>query len=141
VILGTAPRRDVENFVHGLDGPIGVIGGPEAIALLWFRDMDSYQRQHRGANVDLDRATAVLRLVSAAYRAAPSSPNGTFPAEPAEHVPQSNRQLTTAQASTVIGITPRAIRKAITNGRLHAERSGGRWLINATDAALYRQTG
>jgi excisionase family DNA binding protein len=136
------PPRPAQDCIHGLSGPVGIIGGPEASALLRFRGLHDYQRRHRGANPDLDRATAVLRLVSAAYRARRArldSECGTSRAKTAEPVKQSSGgQLTTREAGEVLGITDRAVRQAIKEGRLAAESIGGRWLIKTEDVTTYR---
>jgi hypothetical protein len=65
----STPPRPTETYVHGLDGPVGLIEGPAAIALLAYCDLGTYLREHRGVNPALDRAVTVLRLVSAAHRA------------------------------------------------------------------------
>jgi excisionase family DNA binding protein len=136
VIPSSTPARPVESAIQGLSGPVSVIEGAEATALITTFKLDVYSRTTRGANTDVDRAIAKLRLCSAAHRA--RADPGTFGAEPAEPVRVSDRQLTTREASHLLGITDRAVRKAITEGRLPAERSGGRWLINSEDVARYR---
>lgn len=65
-----------------------------------------------------------------------SSPNGTKPAEQTEPQTES-KQLTTQQAATKAQITPRAIRKAITEGRLPAEQIGNTWHINPHDLKTF----
>jgi excisionase family DNA binding protein len=132
------PPRPIEAFVHGLNGAVALIEGPEAMALISYCGLDSYSRQHRGADPRLDRAVAKLLLVSAAFRAGTGSALGTFRTEPPEPVTRSDGRLTTGQAASLLGVTPRAVRKAITEGRLPAERSGSRWLIDADNVALYR---
>ncbi len=134
--VASTPARPVESAIQGLSGPISVIEGAEATALIATFRLVAHSREHRGADPDVDRAIAKLRLCSAAYRARAGS--GTFDAEPPEPVRLSDRQLTTGEASHLLGITDRAVRKAITEGRLHAKRSGGRWLIKSEDAARYR---
>ncbi len=123
----STPPRPIEAYVHGLAGPLGLIEGPEAVALLNYCDMGSYLREHRGVNAYLDRAIAKLRLVSAAYR---STGHGTASAEPQEPAKRSDGRLTTRQAADLLGVTPRAITKAINEGRLPAKRFAGRWLID-----------
>lgn len=123
----TTPPRPIETYVHGLAGPLGLIEGPEAVALLNYCDMGAYLREHRGTNPHLDRAIAKLRLVSLAYR---GTGHGTFPAEPQEPAKRSDGRLTTRQAADLLGVTPRAVTKAINEGRLPAKRFAGRWLID-----------
>ena len=124
--------------MHGLAGPLCLVEGREAMALLAFPGLDAYQRQHRGADADLDRAISKLRLASAAFRSGAGSALGTFRTEPPEPVPRSDGRLTTGQAASLLGVTSRAVTKAITEGRLPAERSGSRWLIDADNVTLYR---
>jgi hypothetical protein len=38
----STPPRPIEAFVHGLSGPVGLIEGPEAVALLAHCDLDTY---------------------------------------------------------------------------------------------------
>lgn len=132
----STPPRPIEAYVHGLSSPVALIEGAEAVALLAHCDLGAYLREHRGVNPHLDRAVAKLRLVSAAYRA--GSLISTSPAEPPEPAPRSDGRLTTRQVATQRGVTPRAVTKAINEGRLRAEWFAGRWLIDAATAARYR---
>jgi excisionase family DNA binding protein len=130
------PPRPVESFVHGLDGPLAVINGREAIALLGYGGLDGYLRGHRGADRHLDTAGAKLRLLSAAFRAGAGP--GTTPAERPEPASHSDGRLTVRQVADLLGLTPRGVRKAIGEGRLRAAWSGGRWLIDSGEAEAYR---
>lgn len=134
----STPPRPIEAFVHGLSGPVGLIEGPEAVALLAYCDLAAYLREHRGVNPALDRAVAVLRLVSAAHRAGAGRAVATSPAEPPQPVPLSGRQLTTKQVALLSGVSRSAVTKAIRQGRLRAEWFAGRWLVDSGDAARYR---
>jgi excisionase family DNA binding protein len=127
--------RPIEGFVHGLGGPVALLEGQEAIALLRYCDLSGYSR---GADMALDRAVMKCRLLSAAHRAGASTASGTIRAEPAEPTPSSDERLTTQQAGELLGITDRGVRKAIKEGRLIAESFGGRWLIYAENLTLYR---
>jgi excisionase family DNA binding protein len=136
----TTPPRPIEAAIQGLTGPVSVIEGTEAAALIATFGLDVYVREHRGAHPDVDRAVAKLRLCSAAHRARAGSNCGSFRAEPAEPMPSSRggQQLTTQQASGLLGVTDRAVRKAIAENRLRADRSGGRWMIDSADVVMYR---
>jgi excisionase family DNA binding protein len=134
----STPPRPIEFYVHGWDGPVVVIEGVEATALLRYGGLDAYHRHHRGVNPHLDRAIGKLRIASNAHRARVDSAHGTFRTEPPEPVTRSDGRLTTRQAASLLGVTPRAVRKAITEDRLPAERVAGRWLIDAESAARYR---
>jgi excisionase family DNA binding protein len=134
----TTPPRPIEAAIQGLSGPVSVIEGVEAAALIATFKLDVYSREHRGADRDLDRAIAKLRLCSAAHRARAGSDCGTRRVKPADRVPPSGGQLTTRQAGELLHVTDRAVRKAITQGRLRAESFGGRWLIDAEEVSTYR---
>jgi excisionase family DNA binding protein len=136
---GLNGSRPIEAAVHGWDGPVVIIEGIEATALLRYGGLDAYHRQHRGINPYLDRAIGKLRIASNAHRArASGSANGTFRAELAESVPVSGEPLTTQAAGDLLGMTARAVRKAISEGRLAARQSGRAWLIDPENVALYR---
>jgi len=46
--------------------------------------------------------------------------------------------MSTSQAADLLGITPQAVRQAVHEGRLTAERVGSRWLLNREDVEHYR---
>ncbi len=72
---------------------------------------------------DPDAYVALTALHLAALR----SENGT------EHVAaqqNTTRWISTTEAAQTLGVTDRCIRKWCTTSRLHAQRIGGRWLIN-----------
>ncbi|WP_203011307.1 helix-turn-helix domain-containing protein [Rhodococcus ruber] len=46
--------------------------------------------------------------------------------------------MSTTQAAVHLGITDRAVRKAISTGALNAENTAGRWRIHRDDVAHYR---
>jgi len=41
----STPPRPIEAFVHGLSGSVGLIEGPEAVALLAYCDLGAYLRE------------------------------------------------------------------------------------------------
>jgi excisionase family DNA binding protein len=135
VIPVTTPPRPIEAFLHGLSGAVGLLEGPEAVALLRYCDLSGYSR---GADMALGRAVMKCRLLSAAHRTGVGTASGTIRAKPAEPTPSSGERLTTQQAGERLGITDRGVRKAIKEGRLIAESFGGRWLIYAENLTLYR---
>jgi excisionase family DNA binding protein len=130
--------RPIESYVHGLSSPLGLLEGREAMALLAFHGLDAYQRQHRGSDAYLDRAVAVLRLVSAAYRAGPGCAATTSPAKPPQPQAACGERLTTGQVASLRGVSRSAVTRALREGRLRGERAGRRWLIDPEDAAQYR---
>lgn len=48
--------------------------------------------------------------------------------------------VTTVEAADILGISTRAVRKAIAKGRLPGRLSGGTWLVNVADLEHYRST-
>ena len=48
--------------------------------------------------------------------------------------------LAVTQVSSFLDCSPRAVRKAITDGRLPARKVGRQWLLEATDVERFKQT-
>jgi len=76
-----------------------------------------------------DLKTAGLRWVS--------SHGGTEHAEPAEPAPQSV-WMTTTQVARQLQITGRAVRKAIAERRLEADKVNGQWLVRRESCEHWR---
>ena len=71
---------------------------------------------------------SALRIVAFNHR----SGSGTKSAQ-GQPSSKESQWLTTSEAAARVGVTDRAIRKWIAQGRLPATRYGGRWLIDQTD--------
>lgn len=68
--------------------------------------------------------------LTALHLAALRSETGTNTPAPQGISAHSNMWMSTSEAAETLGVTDRCIRKWCANGRLHATRAGGRWLIH-----------
>lgn len=132
----SSPRRPAGAFIHGTDGPVVLV--PASVAR-WLEQHTNLPRQRvarRGLDDAVDEVLLALRVVAMRASSPASSDAGTEPvyfAEPAKQL-----ELTADQAGDLIGITGRAVRKAIHEHRLAARRTGAEWLITRADAENYR---
>ncbi len=95
----------------------------------------------RGQDPGLDHVLNVIRYAASldpGFGSAPGSDHGTSAPVLAEPVPTLELPLETVQAAALLGVTSRAVRRAIAEGRLPANRVGGRWLIARDDVARYQ---
>lgn len=135
-----AARRPPGAYVHGLDGPCVVIPGWVADWLLRQTNLDRRRVELRGTDRAVDDVLVAVRECALRWRDAGSAAgavDGTSldgDAEPTSGLAMSG-QLSTGQVAAALGMTARAVRKAITEGRLPAQNADGRWLIdqNAVD--------
>lgn len=126
--------RPAEHLIHGVDGPIVIVTGRVAAYLNRYAGLDAYRRANRGADAEVDQALQALRRADLWWR---ESATGTKKA-PEPELDASFEWLSTTQAGTQLGVTDRAIRKAIDEGRLKALRVDDRWRISRTDFEHYR---
>jgi excisionase family DNA binding protein len=87
----------------------------------------------RGADAEVDNVLTALRLAAMAWR---DSACGTDARNLTEVEPLS--VLSTVQAAGELGITDRAVRLAIQEGRLTGQQVSGRWQISREDLEHYR---
>jgi excisionase family DNA binding protein len=118
-----------------------VVAPAEVVAKLLERtSLDVLRVSARGADSEVYDLLMALRLAALAHPSSDigtfGSDVGTFVAEQAEPGPYS--LLTTAEAATLIGITPRAVLKAIREGRLLASQNDATYLIKRDDAKAFR---
>jgi Helix-turn-helix domain len=128
-----------EHLIHGLDAPVVLVSGRVAAWLLSRAGLDEYHRSHRGDDPEVDQVLVALKLAAIAWRERKTSTDhGTREAGAPPHVAPSPKWFTTAAAARVLGITARAVIKAISVGRLPAVWSAGRWWIDPDDVEHYR---
>lgn len=75
-------------------------------------------------------------VLTALHLAALRSDCGTESSAAQQNTEQSTAWMSTKEAAKAFGVTDRCIRKWCEIGRLHAERPGGRWLINRNTPAV-----
>ena len=128
-----------EHLVHGLDSPVVLIPGRVAAWLLSRAGLNEYHRGHRGDDPEVDQLLVALKIAAHIWRERNvGTGHGTRAADtPAQPAPSPN-WLTTTAAARSLGIGTRAVRKAISAGRLRATWAGGCWWINAEDFEHFR---
>lgn len=125
-----APRPPAA-YIHGNYGPIAIVPGRVAAWLESRLQLDRVRREIRGADAEIDFVLIALGTVANAWRTAETGSKAA--AEP-EAGPTS-KWVGTQQAATALSITERAVRLAIAEHRLPAEKVDGRWRITREDIA------
>lgn len=127
-------KREASQLVTGVDGPVVIVSGRVAAFLLRFAELDRYHYGHRGEDVEVDATLVAMKVVALHWRA---SVTGTQNAAPPELASQS-QWLSTKQAADALAMTDRAIRKAIRENRLKANRVGRAYRINREQLAHFK---
>jgi excisionase family DNA binding protein len=128
--------RQPAAYVHG-DGAVVVVPARTAAWLERYADLRALRIRHRGADPEVDAVLVALAVAAAAWREQRAgTASGTAVDEGAE--PAASSQLTTAEAGDLLGVGARAVRRAISEGRLPAERHGDVWRIDREDVEHYR---
>jgi excisionase family DNA binding protein len=122
---------------HYLHGDVVIVPARIANLLRRHAGLDDLRIRARGADGEFYCVLTALHIASLQWR---DSAIGTTEAPKAELGPDSNKRqwMTTGQAAAVIGVTDRAIRKAIATGHLEASNVDGRWRISVEDLAHYK---
>ena len=107
---------------------------PGRIAALIDREIYALRVRKRGTDPEASKVLEELRVAALAWRGSATGTEDDNSAEPVS----SSRWLTTKAAAELLGITPRAVRKAIALGRLPAEREGRSYRIRREDLEHYR---
>jgi excisionase family DNA binding protein len=109
---------------------------PGRIAALIYRrtNLGQVRTEVRGIDAEADAALMALHIAALKWR---GSATGTTEAAQPELGPISG-WLSTGEAAGLLGVTPRAVVKAIARGKLPAERLGGRHRISREDLEQYR---
>lgn len=113
---------------------------PSRVAALIDREMDMHALRIRARANDPEVYEVLLSLheVALAWRssAVAGTEEDTRP-EPKRGLEQT-KQLTSTEAADHLGVTDRAIRKAIHEGRLAASKTGSKWLIDREELAHFK---
>ncbi len=125
--------RQPESFLHGVSGPVVILPARVAALLEARFPMARLRADLRGTDPEVSN---VLLALHEAARRWHSSVTGTKSAPPPEPAGSSNWVSTTSAAARS-GVTDRAIRRAISEGRLDAIRSEGRWRISTSALTDY----
>jgi len=122
-----------------LDGPVVAVPAWFARWLELNTDLDRQRVNRRGMDPAADEALVALHYL-AMHAAASATASVTGSAPPRLPEVRQGLPLTPNEVAERAGVTGRAVRQAITAGRLHAHRSGHRWFIDRADAETYRRT-
>jgi excisionase family DNA binding protein len=116
-------------------GPVAVIDGRSCHLLNAY--LGKLRTRVRGQDADFD--AALLTIYRAGLEYAESSARGTPMAAKPEPAPRLNPYdtVSTTTAATILHVTDRAIRKAITEKRLPATKVEGRYRITKDDLAAF----
>ncbi len=104
---------------------MAIVPGRVAAWLASQAGLDRLRIEVRGTDAEVDAVLNALAVAAGAWR---TSAIGSWASPVAEVGPQSV-WMTTADAASELDVTPRAVTLAITEGRLPAEKVGGRWRI------------
>lgn len=112
--------RPPEHYVHA-GGDVVLVPARVAAWLMHSTRLRELRSQVRGADAEVD---SVLIALSVAAECWSTSAAGSKSAPRSE---DGRQWLSTTKASDVLGISARAVRLAIAEGRLEAENLDGRW--------------
>lgn len=138
-MAGDRRHRDATHYIHGVDeqgrpAPVCIVPARVAAYLERWAGLDSFRREHRGQDQEVDQILVALHQVAMSWRGSALGTRDATQPEPAA----SSQWLTSTQAANIAGVTDRAIRKAIQHGALRASNVDGRWRISREDLAHYR---
>lgn len=136
--MSGGPRwRASRRYVYNIGGAEYVLVPARAAFLLNEKCLAELRIEIRGKDKQLDELLFGIAAVAAHVR---ESLRGTRDAPTPEPVGTLTEAMSTTAAARRIGVTDRAIRKAIAQGRLQAEQVDGRWCITGADVEHYRAT-
>lgn len=127
------PQRPPEHQVY--DGTHVVISGRVCAILNRKANLDAFHLEVRGSDPELDAALAAMKIAQMKWASSASGTSLDTPAEPAGSLKQ--EWFTTTEAGNRLGISDRAIRKAIDEKRLSATRVDSTWKIHVEDLEHY----
>jgi excisionase family DNA binding protein len=122
--------------IVGAGAPAVILSARTAAWLERYAGLTSLRVRVRGTDPEISRELEDLRRVAMSWRGSACGTTVAPEAEPAAVSPW----LSTGQAAALVELTPRAIRKAIAQGRLKASDHGGRWRVSREDLEHFRAT-
>lgn len=122
-------------MIVGKDGPAVILDARACAVLERYAGLSDLRVRVRGVDPHISRQLEEVRLAALSWR---SSATGTEEASGPEPATDSERWLSTGEAADLVGVTSRAIRKAIDEGRLEAVKVGGHNRISREDLEHYR---
>lgn len=125
--------RPPEHYVHG-DGEVVIVPARVAAWLAGAAHLDQLRARIRGADPEVDSVLVALTVAAMKWR---TSATGSADA-PRPEVAPGSPWVSSTQAADLLGIGDRAVRLAIDEQRLQAEKVQGRWRIAREDVEHYR---
>lgn len=122
-------------YLHG-EGPACIVIVPARVAA-WIASRTELRGARISARGDDPEVYAVLAALHRAALTWRTSATGS-PTPPPPEVTTPSKWMSTSQAAQRLGVTDRAIRNAISSGRLPAQSVDGRWRITREDIEHYR---
>ena len=123
---------------HYVFGEYVLVHGAVADLLERHANLDEFRRKVRGSNAVLDNTLVALHLGAVTWRSSGDGTKPAAPSEPAADSTQARTWATSAEAARQLGVTQRAVLKAIDTGKLAASKVDGRWQIQPEDLTHYR---
>ncbi len=127
-------RRPAESYVHG-NGTVVIVPNRIASWLLDHARLRELRVRARGVDSEIDAVLTALTLAGLHWQQQ-ASEGGNNPAPK----PETEADLLgTEKAGALLGISSRAVRRAIFEGRLEAARIDGRWRISRQALQQFRE--
>ncbi len=124
--------------MYGLDGPAVVVPARVA-AVLAQKGLRNVRHALRGMDPEVDAVLEAILLAAEAWKRHRGLASDLGSERDTESAGQASSSLTATEVAGLLGITPRAVRLAITEGRLDGRQTaGGVWLVEPEAAELYR---
>ncbi len=123
----------------GLDGPSVEVPGWAAAWLEQHTNLATKRVACRGVDPGIDDVLAKLHYVAVHHLAGSGQGSADGTETDTAALIEESSTLTVTEAAAQLGITDRAVRKAIAAGRLKAKRSGAVWLIDTHDINVYKR--
>lgn len=118
----------------GADGPVVTVSARVAAVLMRCAGLETYHYSNRGIDPEVDQTLIALKVVALHWR---GSATGTKNA-PTPELDAQSEWLSTEQAGSALAMTGSAIRKAIRENRLQANRVGRAYRIDREQLAHFK---
>lgn len=127
---------DPARYLHG-DGQVVVVSARVAAWLDHHAELSRLRLEHRGEDPETDAVLVALRAAAATWRTHVGCASDTEVDGDAQPVAGS-AAMTVTETAARLRLTPQAIRRAISEGRLPAIRRGRQWFVEAADAGHFQ---